>query len=88
MLGSRGGDTLIVGRGDELLSPAAQVLARLPAGPNEARRNLLAAVYARLSGDGRAPAAPLATFEDGLRHARFAAAALESASREKWVSVA
>jgi hypothetical protein len=31
---------------------------------------------------------PLATFEDGLRHARFAAAALESASREKWVNVA
>jgi predicted dehydrogenase len=87
-LGSRGGDAVVVGRDDELLSPAARTLAALPAGPNEARRNLLAAVYARLSGDERAPAAPLATFEDGLRHARFAAAALESASREKWVGVA
>ena len=87
-LGSRGGDAIVVRRDDELLSPAARSLAALPAGPNEARRNLLAAVYARLSGDKAAPAAPLATFEDGLRHARFAAAALESASREKWVSVA
>ena len=87
-LGSRGGDAIVVQRDDELLSPAARSLAALPAGPNEARRNLLAAVYARLSGDKAAPAAPLATFEDGLRHARFAAAALESASREKWVSVA
>jgi predicted dehydrogenase len=77
----------VVRRDDELLSPAARTLAALPAGPNEARRNLLAAVYARISGDARAPAAPLATFEDGLHHARFAAAALESASREKWVSV-
>ena len=86
-LGSRGGDALVVGR-DELLSPAARALAALPSGPNEARRNLLAAVYARLSGDDSAPAAPLATFEDGLRHARFAAAALESASSEKWMNVA
>src|SRR3981081_2925329 len=87
-LGSRGGDALVVQRDDELLSPAARALAALPSGPNEARRNLLAAVYARLSGDARAPAAPLATFEDGLRHARFTAAALESASREKMGSVA
>ena len=87
-LGSRGGDALVVRRNDELLSPAARSLAALPSGPNEARRNLLAAVYARLSGDKAAPAAPLPTFEDGLRHARFAAAALESASGDKWVSVA
>jgi predicted dehydrogenase len=87
-LGSRGGDAVVVARGDELLSPAARSLAALPAGPNEARRNLLAAVYRRLAGDQSAPAAPLATFEDGLRHARFAAAALESASRERWVGVA
>jgi predicted dehydrogenase len=87
-LGSRGGDAVVVGRGDELLSESASALAALPAGPNEARRNLLAAVYAHVAGDERAPAAPLATFEDGLRHARFAAAALESASHEKWVSVA
>ena len=87
-LGSRGGDAVVIGRDGDLLSSAARALAALPAGPNEARRNLLAAVYARLSGDEREPAAPLATFEDGLRHARFAAAALESASREKWVSIA
>lgn len=86
-LGSRGGDSLVVGRDADLISPAARALAALPAGPNEARRNFLAAVYARLAGDERTPPAPLATFEDGLRHARFAAAALESASREKWVSV-
>ncbi|MEO8631966.1 MAG: Gfo/Idh/MocA family oxidoreductase [Chloroflexota bacterium] len=86
-LGSRVGEAVEVRRGDELLSPAARTLAALPAGPNEARRNLLAAVYARLAGDDAAPAAPLPTFDDGLRHARFAAAALESASREKWVSV-
>ena len=86
-LGSRAGEAVVVGRDGELVSPAARVLARLASGPNEARRNLLAAVYARLAGDESEPAAPLATFEDGLRHARFAAAALESASREKWVSV-
>jgi predicted dehydrogenase len=87
-LGSRGGDALVVRREDELLSPVARELATLPAGSNEARRNLLAAVYARLAGDKRTPAAPLPTFEDGLRHARFAAGALESASRERWVSIA
>lgn len=86
-LGSRAGDAVVVSREDDLVSPAARALAALPAGPNEARRNLLAAVYARLSGDERAPAAALATFDDGLRHARFASAALESASRERWVSV-
>jgi predicted dehydrogenase len=87
-LGSRAGDAVVVNRTDDLISPTARELAALPAGPNEARRNLLAAVYARLSGDERPPAAPLATFEDGLRHARFTAAALESAAREKWVSLA
>ena len=86
-LGSRAGDAVVVRREGDLISPAARALAALPSGPNEARRNFLAAVYARLSGDERAPAAPIATFEDGLRHARFVAAALESASREKWVSV-
>ena len=86
-LGSRAGEAVVVSRTDDLLSPAARELAGLPSGPNEARRNLLAAVYARLSGDERPPAAPLATFEDGLRHARFTAAALESAARDKWVSV-
>jgi predicted dehydrogenase len=87
-LGSRAGDAVLVERGGDLISPAARELAALPSGPNEARRNLLAAVYARLSGDERAPAVPLATFEDGLRHARFTAAALESAARDRWVTLA
>jgi predicted dehydrogenase len=86
-LGSRAGDAVLVGREDELLSSAARELAGRATGPNEARRNMLAAVYARIAGDGREPAAPLATFEDGVRHARFTAAALESAKREKWVSI-
>jgi predicted dehydrogenase len=86
-LGSRAGESVVVRREDDLASSAARALAALPAGPNEARRNLLAAVYARLSGDERAPDAALASFADGLRHARFAAAALESATRERWVSV-
>jgi predicted dehydrogenase len=87
-LGSRAGEAVVVTRDDELLSPAASALAALPAGPNESRRNMLAAMYARLAGDERPPAARLATFDDGLRHARFSAAALESASRERWVSLA
>ena len=87
-LGSRAGDAVLVERDGDLISPAARELAALSSGANEARRNLLAAVYTRLSGDERAPAAPLATFEDGLRHARFTAAALESATRDKWVTLA
>ena len=87
-LGSRAGDAVVVSREDELLSPAARDLAALSAGSNETRRNLIAAIYARLAGAASEPAAPLATFEDGLRHARFAAAALESASRERWMNVA
>jgi predicted dehydrogenase len=87
-LGSRERTAIVLRRDGDLRSPAARELARLPAGPNEARRNLLAAVYARLSGDERAPAAPLATFEDGARHLRFAAAALESAARDSWMPVA
>jgi predicted dehydrogenase len=87
-LGSRAGDAVLVERDGDLISPAARELAALSSGPNEARRNLLAAVYARLAGDERAPAAPLATFEDGLRHARFTAAALESARRDRWVTLA
>ena len=86
-LGSRAGEAVVVARGDDLVSAAARDLAALPAGPNEARRNFLAAVYGRLAGDERAPAAPIATFEDGLRHARFVAAALESATQERWVSL-
>jgi predicted dehydrogenase len=77
----------IVSRLGELASADARRLARLPAGPNEARRNLLAAAYARLAGDERRAAAPLPTFADGVRHLRFAAAALESAKRRTWVDV-
>ena len=76
-----------VKRDGALVSAQARALGALPRGTNEARRNLLAAVYARLDGDAAPPAAPLPTFEDGVRHLRFAAAALESAKRSAWVSV-
>ena len=87
-IGSRDREMTIVTRDGPLASPAARALAALPSGPNEARRNLLAAVYARLAGDESAPAAALPTFADGVRHLRVAAAALESTRREKWVSIA
>ena len=76
-----------IARDSELVSPAARALAALPAAPNESRRNLLAAAYAAISGDGRPPAAPLPTFEDGVRHLRFVAAALESATGDAWEAV-
>ena len=84
-LGARERESVTLTREDELASPDARALLALPSGPNEARRNMLAAVYARLEGDERPPAAPLATFDDGARHLRFAAAALESARSERWV---
>ena len=84
VVGTRSG-TRVVTRGMGLVSARARDLAERPAGPNEGRRNLLAAVYARL--DGRRDA-PLPTFSDGVRHLRFAAAALESARRREWVEIA
>jgi len=85
LIGSRGA-TRVLARGADLRSPLARELASRRAGPNEGRRNLLAAVYARL--DRREGALPLPTFDDGVRHLRFAAAALESARTRAWVDVA
>jgi predicted dehydrogenase len=76
-----------VSRGDGLASAHARRLAARPGGPNEGRRNLLDAVYATLRGDEAPNAVPLATFRDGVRHLRLAAAALESARRSAWVEV-
>jgi predicted dehydrogenase len=69
-----------------LRSPSARQLAQRPAGPDEGRRNLLAAFYGSL--DGIQSPVPLPTFEDGLRHVRFAEAAIISARRRAWVEIA
>ena len=77
----------VVKRDGALASPEARDLAKWAAGPNEARRNLIAAAYARLAGETRRSPAPLPTFADGVRHLRFTAAALASAQRRAWVEV-
>ena len=66
-------------------SASARDLASPRPDANEGRRNLMAAFYASL--DGVPPTAPLATFEDGLRHVRFAEAAILSARRGAWVEL-
>jgi predicted dehydrogenase len=68
-----------------LTSSAARELASSPPSANEGRRNLLAAFYASL--DGTRPPVPLPTFDDGLRHLRFAVAAILSARRGSWVEL-
>lgn len=71
----------------EAASAEARRLGALPSGPNEARRNLLAAAYGRIGGrEGPLPA-PLPTFRDGVRHLRLAEAALESARRSAWIEL-
>jgi predicted dehydrogenase len=87
-LGRRGDTRVITREGGELISPEAARLAALPSGPNESRRNFLAAVYARVGGSEETAALRLPTFVEGLRHVRFAAAALASAQQGKWVDVA
>lgn len=87
-LGTRGDVRVIARNTHELVSAEAARLAALPGGANEARRNLFAAVYARIGGKAQADALPLPTFADGLRHVRLAAAALASAERRIWVDVA
>ena len=84
VIGSRGA-TRILSRGPELRSSIARELASRKPGPNEGRRNLLAAVYEQL--DRRAGPLPLPTFADGVRHLRFADAALVSARTRAWVDV-
>jgi len=66
-------------------SEAARELAKRPPGVDEGRRNLLAAFYGTL--DGKPSPVPLPTFEDGLRHVRFAEAAIVSDRRRGWVEV-
>jgi predicted dehydrogenase len=66
-------------------SESARHLAQRAAGPDEGRRNLLAAFYASL--DGIPSPVPLPTFDDGLRHVRFAEAAIISARRHAWVEI-
>jgi predicted dehydrogenase len=84
-LGSRDRAPTVVTR-SSLRSPPARELAKRPSGPDEGRRNLLAAFYGTL--DGKPSPAPLPTFADGLRHVRFAEAAIVSAKRRAWVEVA
>jgi len=67
-------------------SAPARELAKRPPGADEGRRNLLVAFYASL--DGKPSPVPLPTFADGLRHVRFAEAAIVSARRRAWVEVA
>jgi len=90
----RDGRTEVIPRSAQRLTPGADGLARLPAGHNEgwadALRNLLGAAYAEIGG-GRDPteaaAAPLPSFEDGLRHLAFVEAALRSAAQRRWVAI-
>jgi predicted dehydrogenase len=83
-----------IARSPEHLSRGARHLVHLPAGHNEgwadALRNLIAAAYAEMRG-GRpadeAEAAPLPSFDDGVRHLAFVEAALRSAAAGRWVSI-
>jgi predicted dehydrogenase len=77
------GSTEVIAR-DRVTSTAARALATRPASSNEGRRNLLAAVYARIDGSTQAE---LPTFEDGLHHARFVEAAMRSAADSAWTLV-
>lgn len=81
----RNGEASIVTR-DMLGTDAARGFAAGAHDANGPRRRLLAAVYARLNGE-RETVAPLPTFDDGARHLRLAAAALESVRTRVWVDV-
>ena len=89
-----GHDRRVLRRTPGALTGGANALARLPAGHNEgwgdAMRNLLEAAYAEIAGTrGRleAEAAPLPTFDDGVRHLAFVEAALRSSADERWVTI-
>jgi predicted dehydrogenase len=91
---ARQGAVEMLARSPDRLSAGARGLAQLPAGHNEgwadALRNLIAAAYAAIRGDREAAAeaaAPLPTFEDGVRHIAFVEAALQSAATGRWVSI-
>ena len=91
---SSGGKRETLSRAPDGLSAGVGRLAQLSAGHNEgwadALRNLLTAAYDEISG-GRDPdaaaAAPLPTFNDGLRHMAFVEAAMCSAAERRWVAV-
>ena len=84
-LGKRDRAAEIVTRAS-LRSPSAREFAKRPAGGDEGRQNLFAAFYGTL--DGKPSPVPLPTFADGLRHVRFAEAAIVSARRRAWVEIA
>jgi predicted dehydrogenase len=86
-IGTRDRPPLVVSHGD-LRARGARAMQSSPslAAASAGRRNLLEAFYDAL--DGAQPAVPLATFEDGLRHVRFAAAAVMSDRSREWVDVA
>jgi predicted dehydrogenase len=84
-LGSRDRAPAVVTRSSVRSEPARE-LAKRPPGSDEGRRNLLAAFYGAL--DGKPSRLPLPTFADGLRHVRFAEAAIVSARRRAWVEIA
>ena len=83
-LGARDRVPQIVTR-SRVRSPAARELAQRADAADEGRRNLLTAFYKSL--DGIPSAVPLPTFDDGLRHVRFAEAAIISARRRAWVEI-
>jgi len=84
-IGARGRPADLVAQSG-VRSPSARALANREQGPDAGRRNLLEAFYGTL--DGRPSPVPLPTFADGLRHVRFAEAAMRSASSGTWVEVA
>ena len=84
-LGARDRAAEVITRAN-LRSPAARDLVKRPPSTDEGRRNLFAAFYGTI--DGKPSPIPLPTFEDGLRHVRFAEAAIVSARRRAWVEIA
>jgi predicted dehydrogenase len=84
-LGSRDRAAEMVTR-SSVRSPSARDLAKRSPGGDEGRQNLFAAFYGTL--DGKPSLVPLPTFADGLRHVRFAEAAIVSARRRAWVEIA
>jgi predicted dehydrogenase len=84
-MGARDRAAKIITRAN-MRSPAARDLVKRPPSNDEGRRNLFAAFYDAI--DGKPSPVPLPTFLDGLRHVRFAEAAIVSARRRAWVEVA